>query len=45
LQDANEKAAEQREQQLEIQRAQPDEYISSGKIWNEVQRLVDDGFT
>lgn len=44
LQDANEKAAEQREQQLEIQRAQLDEYINAGKIWNEVQRLVDDGF-
>lgn len=45
LQDANEKAAEQREQQLEIQRAQLEEYINSGKIWTDVKTLVDDGFT
>ena len=44
LQATNEKAAEQREAQLELQRAQLEAYANSEKIWEEVRRLVNEGF-
>ena len=40
----NERAAEQREKQLEIQRAQLEAYVNSTAIWNDVKQLVDAGF-
>lgn len=41
LQDANEKAAEQRERQIELAQLQLDAYANSAEIWSEVQRIVD----
>jgi hypothetical protein len=40
LQKQNDKAAEQRERQIEIAQAQLDHYVESGEIWNEVKNLV-----
>ena len=45
LEEQNEKAAEQREQQIEIQREQLDAYLNSSVVWNDVKQLVDSGFT
>lgn len=44
LQAANEKAAEQREQQIEIAQSQLEEYANSTEIWTEVKTLVDQGY-
>lgn len=43
LQDANDKAAEQREQQMELQRMQLEAYGESEQIWTDVKSIVDDG--
>ena len=43
LQEQNDKAAQQREQQIAIAQAQLDHYIESGEIWNEVYDLMKDG--
>lgn len=43
LQDENDKAAEQREQQIEIARQSLDAYLSSSALWNEVKTIVDTG--
>ena len=40
----NERAAEQRERQIELQREQLDAYANSSEVWNQVKRIVDDGF-
>ena len=40
----NERAAEQRERQIELQREQLEVYANSSEVWNEVKRIVDDGF-
>ena len=45
LEEQNEKAAEQRERQIEIQREQLDAYLNSSAVWNDVKQLVDSGFT
>ena len=44
LQDANELAAEQRQQQIDLAQAQLDAYVNSGAIWAEVQQKVNEGF-
>ena len=43
LQDANEKAAEQRQEQIELMRAQLNWYQESGKIWEDVKTIVNKG--
>lgn len=43
LQKQNDKAAEQRERQIEIAQAQLDNYIESGAIWNDVYALMETG--
>ena len=43
LQEQNDKAAEQRDQQITLLQAQLDHYIESGRIWNEVYALMDEG--
>lgn len=43
LQDQNDKAAEQRQQQIELAQAQLDHYIESGEIWQEVYDLMGSG--
>ena len=43
LQDANEKAAEQRQEQIDIMRAQLDWYQKSGRVWEDVQKIVNEG--
>ena len=40
LQDANEAAAEQRQQQIDLQQAQLDLYANSAEIWTEVQNIL-----
>jgi hypothetical protein len=40
LQDANEAAAEQRQQQIDIAQAQLDTYAESSAIWQEVQQIL-----
>ena len=45
LQDANEKAAEQRQKQIDLAQMQLDSYANSAEIWSEVKELVDAGFT
>ena len=45
LQQQNDKAAEQREQQISIMQAQLDQYIESGKIWSEVYLLMQEGLS
>jgi hypothetical protein len=44
LQDANEKAAEQRQRQIDLAQEQLDSYSNGEEIWTEVQRIVDEGF-
>lgn len=44
LQEDNEKAAEQRQEQIELQRSQLEAYVESGKIWEDVQRITNEGF-
>ena len=44
LQDANEHAAEQRQEQIDLAQAQLDSYTNSAEIWSEVKKLVDAGF-
>ena len=44
LQEDNEKAAEQRQEQIDLQRSQLEAYVDSGKIWEEVQRITNEGF-
>ena len=44
LQDANEKAAEQREKQIEIMENQLDEYEKSGAIWADVQQIINKSY-
>lgn len=43
LQEQNDEAAKQREQQITIAQAQLDHYIETGRIWQEVYGLMDDG--
>ena len=43
LQEQNDKAAQQREQQITIAQAQLEHYIASGEIWKEVYSLMDEG--
>ena len=43
LQEQNDKAAEQRQQQIELAQAQLDRYIESGEIWQEVYDLMGNG--
>ena len=43
LQEQNDKAAEQRQQQIELAQAQLDHYIESGEIWQEVYDLMGSG--
>ena len=43
LQEQNDKAAEQRQQQIDIMQAQLDKYVKSGEIWKEVQDLIAKG--
>lgn len=43
LQDQNNEAAKQREQQITIAQAQLDHYIETGRIWNDVYSLMDEG--
>ena len=43
LQEQNDEAAKQREQQITIAQAQLDHYIESGKIWEDVYTLMDEG--
>lgn len=45
LQDVNEKAAEQRQEQIDLAQMQLDSYANSAEIWSEVKELVDAGFT
>lgn len=45
LQEQNDKAAQQREQQIAIAQAQLDHYVQSGEIWNEVYDLMRDGLS
>lgn len=43
LQEQNDAAAKQREQQITIAQAQLDHYIETGRIWQEVYGLMDEG--
>lgn len=43
LQEQNDKAAEQRQQQIDLAQAQLDRYIESGAIWQEVYDLMGEG--
>ena len=43
LQEQNDRAAEQREHQIEIMQAQLDHYLQTGEIWNEVYGLLGNG--
>jgi hypothetical protein len=43
LQEQNEKAAEQREKQIQLLQSQLDYAIKSGEIWNEVYALIEGG--
>ena len=43
LQDQNEDAAEQREQYITLLQAQLDQYLETGRIWNDVYDLMDEG--
>lgn len=43
LQEQNDKAAEQRQQQIDIMQAQLDHYIESGEVWQDVYALMDEG--
>lgn len=43
LQNQNEDAAKQREQQITLLQSQLDHYIETGRIWNDVYSLMDDG--
>ena len=43
LREQNDKAAEQREQQIAIMQSQLDWYEQSGAIWEEVSRLIEEG--
>ena len=43
LQEQNDEAAEQREQQITLMQAQLDHYINTGRIWQEVYGLMDEG--
>ena len=43
LQEQNDKAAEQRQQQIELAQAQLDHYIEFGEIWQEVYDLMGNG--
>ena len=43
LQDQNDEAAKQRDQQITIAQSQLDHYIETGRIWQEVYSLMDDG--
>ena len=44
LQEQNDKAAEQRQQQIDLLQAQLDHYLDSGEVWQDVYKLLDDGF-
>ena len=44
LQEQNDKAAEQRQQQIDLLQAQLDQYLDSGEVWQDVYKLLDDGF-
>ena len=43
LQDQNDEAAKQREQQITLLQSQLDHYIETGRIWDDVYSLMDDG--
>lgn len=43
LQEQNDEAAKQREQQITLMQAQLDHYINTGRIWQEVYGLMDEG--
>ena len=43
LQDQNEKAAEQRQRQIDIMQQQLDKYVESGEIWKQVEELISAG--
>ena len=43
LQEQNDKAAEQRQQQIDLMQAQLDQYAESEEIWNEVVSLIQTG--
>ena len=43
LQEQNDEAAKQRDQQIIIAQSQLDHYIKTGRIWQEVYSLMDDG--
>ena len=43
LQDQNDAAAEQRERQIELMQSQLDWEIKNGELWDEVNRLIDEG--
>lgn len=45
LQEQNEKAAEQRERQIEIAQQQLDQYIATGQHWSTVEGLIQSGTT
>lgn len=45
LQEQNDKAAEQRQQQIDLAQAQLDHYIASGEIWQEVYGLMSEGLS
>lgn len=43
LQEQNDEAAKQREQQITLAQAQLDHYIETGRIWQEVYQLMEEG--
>ena len=43
LQEQNDKAAEQRQQQIDLLQAQLDQYLESGEVWQDVYALMDEG--
>lgn len=45
LQQQNDEAAEQRERQIQILEAQKEQYENSGKVWKDVENLIDKGIS
>jgi hypothetical protein len=43
LQDQNDRAAEQREEQIELMQAQLDQWLSTGAVWDEVYSVMRSG--
>ena len=43
LQEQNDEAAKQREKQIDLLQTQLDHYLETGRIWNEVYQLMEDG--